>query len=284
MNRLLLFAVLSTMILTMTSCDVIDGDPRETPTGPVDTNTIRQNVLLEDYTGHTCPNCPAATEIADQIVDAFGDDRVFVVAVHAGPFAVPRPPKYALDLRTPEGTELDNTFKNSRIGNPNGLINRVTAGDRFVYPKEMWSTAVADLLDNTPTVNISIKNKTFTESTKTLTFTAEINYLEAGSSDYHIVAWITEDGMIGTQTDNRKTPSDVENYVFKHVLRGSINGTWGEQLSQTDVPLGTKISKDFSFTFPANKDWVPENCDLIVYVHRHATTKEVLQVVKTEVK
>lgn len=284
MTRLIFLAALTATTVGLLSCDVIDGDPRETPTGPIDTNTIRQNVLLEDYTGHTCPNCPAATEIADQIVNAFGEDRVFVVAIHAGPFANPRPPKYLLDLRTPAGTELDNTFQNSRIGNPNGLINRVRNGDFFVQPKEMWSTSVADLINNTPKVNISIKNKTFTESTKTLAFTAEIDYLEAGFSDYHIVGWITEDGMVGTQTDNRKTPSDVENYVFKHVLRGSINGTWGEQLSQTDVPLGAKISKDFSFTFPANRNWVPDSCDLIVYVHRHATTKEILQVVKTEVK
>ncbi|MEO9258461.1 MAG: hypothetical protein ABI207_08765, partial [Crocinitomicaceae bacterium] len=36
------------------------------PSFTADTNT-RRNVLIEDFTGHKCPNCPIAATIAEQI-------------------------------------------------------------------------------------------------------------------------------------------------------------------------------------------------------------------------
>jgi hypothetical protein len=99
-----LFLSISTIILVGIACDKIDspviektsveklietyypGKPDDyelNPTFTPNTNTNR-NVLLEDYTGHRCNNCPAAATIAKNI-EAANPNRVFIMSVHAGP-------------------------------------------------------------------------------------------------------------------------------------------------------------------------------------------------------
>ena len=45
---------------------------------------VDRNILIEDFTGHTCNFCPAEAEEAKFISDA-NSGRVFVSSVHAGP-------------------------------------------------------------------------------------------------------------------------------------------------------------------------------------------------------
>ena len=109
-----------------------------------------------------------------------------------------------------------------------------------------------------------------------------LTYIDAGTSDYHLVAWIVENGLVGEQLDYRQNPSFVEDFKFEHVLRGSMNGTWGEQVSAEPVPAGTILERQIQYTFPSDKDWVPENCDLVVFVHEHNTSLEVVNVIKVK--
>ncbi len=125
--------ILATAALII-SCDKIPedkfkqaGSNNGTPVDSLDTDTAPavKRVLLEDYTGQSCGNCPAANEIASAIKTANGD-RVVVMEVHAGFFAVPKSnPKYSTDFRCAASTELDNSFGISNVGNPNGMVDRV---------------------------------------------------------------------------------------------------------------------------------------------------------------
>lgn len=270
-------------LVLLTSCDIIDN-PIETPEVPVDTTkSFKQNVLIEDYTGHTCGNCPEAAEVAHQVQTLYGKDRVIVVAVHSGPFAYPVPPDYATDYQTPEGNELDKIFRISRAGNPNGLVNRKVYNGKFIQSKDNWAAATTEYLAEKPALGI-VATSSWDESSKSVTVNAELTFITEGTPDYYLSAWITESGLVGDQTDYRKSPSHIEDYEFDHVLRSSIGGAWGEQLSATATAAGTKISKTLTYTFPADKDWKPENCDVVLFVHRHQTEKNVVQAVSVPVK
>ncbi|MGB2413658.1 MAG: hypothetical protein ACPH9Q_08035, partial [Schleiferiaceae bacterium] len=69
-----LFASLLLSLMT-TQCDVIDQPFKNG--GPQDTTSTAQlrNVLIEDFTGHRCKNCPKASKEIEALVDAFGADR-----------------------------------------------------------------------------------------------------------------------------------------------------------------------------------------------------------------
>ncbi|NQW31053.1 MAG: Omp28 family outer membrane lipoprotein [Ignavibacteria bacterium] len=277
---LLFFA--AAILFIASACDVIDN-PVQSIDVPIDTTKkVQQNVLLEDYTGHTCGNCPEAAELAHQIQTTYGKSRVIVVAVHAGPFAKVSLPDYPMDFNTAAGTDLDNTFRVGRAGNPNGFINRVAKNGKIILGKDQWAEVSAELLTATPKLGLS-ETHTWDSTTKTLSVSVDIDYLTDGTADYHLVGLLTESHIISDQTDYRKNPSHIKAYEFDHVMRASmLNGTWGEQISTTAVTAGTKKQKTFTYTFPAGSTWVPGNCEIIIYVHQHETTKEVVQVISSQ--
>ena len=87
---------------------------------PVDTTTNQfvKNILIEDFTGHLCKNCPDAARELDAIHDFYGS-RIIGLALHVGTtFGRPYPTdisvnpdqKFIYDFRTNKGEELDNHF------------------------------------------------------------------------------------------------------------------------------------------------------------------------------
>ena len=69
------FTLLSA-ILIITSCDIVEGpyltDEAITPIDTT-TNSYVKKVLVEDFTGHLCPNCPDAARELDAIHGIYGD-------------------------------------------------------------------------------------------------------------------------------------------------------------------------------------------------------------------
>ncbi|MCO6465011.1 MAG: Omp28 family outer membrane lipoprotein [Bradyrhizobiaceae bacterium] len=274
---------LALALACLTACDIVDNPVQKTEV-PVDTtSTFKQNVLIEDYTGITCGNCPGAAEVAHQLQETYGHDRVVVVAVHSGPFAVPAPPDYPDDFRCPEGDELDNTFRVSRVGNPNGLVNRTAKDGKLVRGKSDWAPLTTQLLTQQPKLGMKV-TLDWNSSTRTATVDVDLTYLTDGTPDYYLAAWVIEDSLVGSQMDYNKNPSHITGYRFDHVLRSSVTGVWGEQISPTAVSAGTKISKQLTYTFPSGKTWNPDNCQIVLFVHRYQTEKNVVQVIALPIK
>lgn len=282
-------------LIVLTSCDVVDAPYEKNPVVPVDTalkdtSTVvvrtggLQNVLLEDYTGHTCVNCPAAADVAKDIYEK-NKSRIAVVAVHAGPFAKPEPPDYAADHRTEVGEALDALFRISRVGNPNGLVNRTRYNTRFVLGVTNWEPATAALLTQQPKIDLALSH-TYHAAKRTIIATVEATYLQPGENDYSVCVWVTEDSVVGDQADNRRNPSHVKDYVFEHMLRASMNGTFGDSLTSEIKPTGSSVKKTVRFTIPETATWRLDKCELVAFVIRRKDdqTREVLQVVKQKLK
>lgn len=282
-------------LLVLTSCDVVDAPYEKNPEPPIDTvlkdtSTIvvrtggLQNVLLEDYTGHTCVNCPAAADVAKAIYEKY-PERVAMVAVHAGPFAKPEPPDYPADHRTAVGEALDALFRISRVGNPNGLVNRTRYNTRFVLGVTNWEPATVALLAQQPKIDLALSH-TYHAAKRTIVATVETTYLQPGENDYTLCVWITEDSIVGDQADNRRNPSHVKDYVFEHMLRASLNGTYGDSLAAETKPVGSSVKTTVAYTLPETATWRLEKCELVAFVIRDKDdqTREVLQVVKQKLK
>ncbi len=290
-----LILLVATLLVVLTSCDVVDAPYEKKPDVPVDTalkdtSTVivrtggQQNVLLEDYTGHTCVNCPAAADVAKNIYNYY-PGRVALVAVHAGPFAKPEPPDYAADHRTEVGEALDALFRISRVGNPNGLVNRTRYNTRFVLGVTNWEPATAALLTQQPKIDLALSH-TYHAAKRTIIATVETTYLQPGENDYSVCVWITEDSIVGDQADNRRNPSHVKDYVFEHMLRASMNGTFGDSLTSDVKPVGSSVKKTIRYTLPETAAWRLDKCELVAFVIRRKDdqTREVLQVVKQKLK
>ena len=111
------FTLLSA-ILIITSCDVVEGPYlTDENVNPIDTitNTYVKNVLVEDFTGHLCPNCPDAAREIDAIHDIYGE-QIIAMAIHvsksfARPYPSSQAPIFQYDFRTQWGDNWDNFYK-----------------------------------------------------------------------------------------------------------------------------------------------------------------------------
>ena len=127
MKKILLFALGITTLLS--SCDVLEGPFDEKVT--IDTTAgPKRKILLEDFTGHTCGNCPCAAYEAIRL-DTTYKGRIIVVASHVGFFAEPytNGTKFRTDFRTPAGTEVNDYFQIDAQGLPQGNSKYLKEGN-----------------------------------------------------------------------------------------------------------------------------------------------------------
>ncbi len=276
-----ILAVIVSGIFIFSACEKIEPPYKENndnPNPPDTGNMTVKTVLLEDYTGHKCPNCPGAAEEAERLQEAYGKNKVVVIAVHAGYFAIPRPGTiFDLDLNTDAGTEWDNFFGVSAVGNPKGLINRIEFSDGRILDVGKWDAKIAEELEKTPQVNLTINNS-FNNADNKLSTTVSGKFLEDMEGDYFLQVCITEDSIVGAQLDGIEV---IEDYVFMHVLRGAVNSSWGEKINN-----GGTVNQDEEFektyTFTLNDDWVPEHCSVVAFVYLDSD-KSVIQAAEKDI-
>lgn len=261
--------------LILIGCDIIEP-PYVENQNQTDTTEYTQKILLEEYTGFRCGNCPEAIEVAHSLKEKY-PKNVILLSVHAGPYARPTSTR-TYDFRTPIGDELDIFFGCSKAGNPNGMVNRIGFSNKTHILREgQWETAIKSLLGNKPKLDLKVTSN-YNASFRKITASVEITFLEPSRPNYHLCVFIVEDSIVQYQRDDRKTPPDIENFVHNNVLRGGLTSTWGEKISENPLSKGTKITKNFEYIIPADKDWRPEKLKIIAFVHDKDETFEILQV------
>jgi thiol-disulfide isomerase/thioredoxin len=266
MNRYFSVALCVMFVMLLSACDEIA--PPYKQSGGVVVVTGEQKVLIEDFTGFRCGNCPAAADIANNLYKAY-KGKLIVLGIHSGPtFASPRGKLYSTDFRTTVGEELFNTFLGATGGQPNGMVNRAGEGNKIIAP-DGWSAQVAAELEKEAKAIIDLAPK-YDSNTQILTVDVDVRWLAEGAEDDHLAVYLSEDSIIYPQKDYRR-PSlglseDDSNFVHMHVLRSAVGefGTWGEQIPSQKS--GTKVSKRYTLSF-AGKPWRPKYCSVVGILH-----------------
>ncbi|HQQ94858.1 MAG TPA: Omp28-related outer membrane protein [Bacteroidia bacterium] len=266
----------------MTACDKI-SNPIQNASNSVDTATYVRKVLLEDYTGHFCGNCPPAAEVASQLVES-NHGKVIAIAVHAGFYAKLYPPDYVTSFTTAVGNDWDGTqgFNVSGIGNPNGMVNRKSYGGSGVVQKETkWPTSVSLALQDQYVLGLTI-SKTYNASSRILNSTVKAKFKIAYSNNVKLNLVLVEDSIISEQKDYRKNPDLVTNYLFMHLLRAGINGSWGSTLKDAPIAAKDSVSLDFN-NFAVDSKFNDNHLYLVAFAY-DASTKEILQAEKLKIR
>ena len=273
-------AILSVIII---SCDVEEGPFITDSNSYVNPD---KKVLIEDFTGHKCPNCPGAARELDAIHNIYGD-QIIGIAIHVGSFAEPNPigNSFDYDFRTNWGDVLDNSFGNISEALPRGMVNRVGYPDNHKLGKGEWATTVANELKKEIDFKIHISSD---ENSIYITSEVQKNL----NSNYNLVVCLTESNIINWQKDNDNPLGDVEDYEHNHVLRtalidqalsGSTNYVAGEEIENTinyDLVALEQSNRDYSVSLGGNDipgNWDAANMSIIAYIY-NTNTKEIVQV------
>lgn len=250
---------------------------------------LTQNVLIEDYTGQYCGNCPKAANLGDSLRRRF-PGRVLLTEVHVTDyFAAPRLPHFPLDLRVPGvSQELDQTFDLSNRGLPQGAVNRgkfAAAGNDPVATFSLWPAVVTAQLAQAPAVELRA-TPLFNRASRLLLLKVATKYLTAQPSHtLRLGVILVEDSLVGAQKDYRLSRTQfpeqtVDTYVHHNVLRAALAGTFGT--AQVSSPAaGQRFGTYLGYQMPAASVWNDRKCAVLVYV-ADADTRQLLQVVQAK--
>lgn len=264
--------IISSMLFM--GCDQIESPYSVTPPvsgGSNDSVAIRK-VLLEDYTGHQCQACPPAHDEATTLKGFFQDSLV-IITIHAGYWTSLTPAPFSYDFKTAAGTDLYNTLIPTGTPNPFGNVNRKVFGINRVVEYPNWSSKIGDLLDEAPDAKIKIV-PVWNAGTRIISADINSTFLADITGDIGLSVLFTEDSILEWQ----KFPlpaGNVANYVHRHVLRGSLNGTWGNVIATNPAQ-----NSEFPINLQSNAiaaDIKPEHVSVVAILFDNAT-REVIQV------
>lgn len=274
--------VVSLVFLVHTGCDHVSNAQQS-----AQNITSSRKVLIEDYTGHKCGNCPAAARELKKL-DSIYEGKIVPVAIHAGFYATVSG-QYTTNLTCQAGDDYDSFFGNSAAGNPNGLVNRGGYGSaNLIKQWTDWGTAaysyfggsadfLLDITTNIDSVNKRLSTSVSTKAARTRT------------GNFNLVVWLTEDKIIAEQVDYSLPPGQqfIPNYEFNHVLRASLNSSWGTTLTSIGMAAGDSIVKTVS-NYQLSSNWNWRNCHVVAFVYDakpgSPTQYEVLQVEQKALK
>ena len=214
-------------------------------------------VLIEDFTGQRCPNCPKATEVIEQLQETYGD-AVVAVGIHGGQLAFAGNAK-VVGLKTDTGDEYNNHWKLTTW--PMGLIDR---RGPLNYPE--WVDVVKEELAKPAPLRL---NGVIIVDDDAVT----IDLLAEGTDGTvtgKLQVWLLEDGIQTLQLMPDGTANQT--YIHNHVFRTAVNGTWGEDFS---IKEGEKVER--TFTQALEPTWNEEKLSVVAFVYNDSGVQQAVK-------
>lgn len=212
-------------------------------------------MLIKDFTGVRCVNCPAAAEYAHSLQQQLGEDRIFIMSVHAGYMATPV--GSFPDFTTPEGT----AWYNGNSANPLFAVDHVALTEGNTLNESQLDTPVNDALNESMTFSIGIENE-YDESTRQLKVKSNLSAMADYYGELYVSVCLLEDNVVGWQV----VPGGVDTtYVFHNVFRGTLNGVDGEQFANGQVNYDDEFTKTNTMTI--DSAFKADECYVLTYVY-----------------
>lgn len=277
-------------ILSAGRRDTVQLDSAETAyLAQPDAGTPVQRVLLEDYTGHTCGNCPRAAEKAHELEVQYGE-RLVVVATHVGYFADTTRAPFTYNFTTPAGNELNNSsnFNVDNFGLPQGMVNRQppTGVTSPVMSLGNWATVMAAEMGQAPEQQLTVT--ALRDQDNWIRVKTRVKYLVGQpATSYRLVLNVVQDSLRGWQKDYSLPPTsaNISDYLHSHILRGALTGTFGAANAANPV-AGQEVIGYLRYQLP-DKPWASTSCKLVAYLIEDVMPRSqsrVVQAAQTKIK
>lgn len=247
------------------------GDINNDPNGGVVSILDQQRqVLIEEFTGVRCVNCPAGSQTIENLLNIHGD-QLIAVSIHSGFFSPPLS-ESQYDFRTSDGDNLL-SLVGEPLGFPTAVINRKQFAGEFDLQlgQSSWAGYIEDEKAFDPIVKIGMQSE-FNSTDRILKVDISLfPEVTISEPDVRLSLMITETDI----EDYQETPDGMQaDYKHKHVLRDFLTSFDGNRITEP-LLVEAEINKSFTYTLPEN--WLAINCRLIAVVSLGGTSKEVLQ-------
>lgn len=275
MNHIKYFGLLILSFgILLNSCDVID-EPFKDSISPIDTvglvqsDTIIQTqkaVLIEDFTGHRCKNCPKASKAINEL-DSLFDSQVVPLAIHAGPSNFTGVNnEYPTDFTTEYGDDLATHFGISAM--PMGLVQRIDYPNSHQKTYTAWSGITNLELAKSPEALFTLSTE-YDAPNRIGVLNYSVEMISNQSNPLWVAVYIKETGIISPQL--MPNNSRNETYVHKNVFRSAPLGPFGISISEN----GGTSGQTFTGSVTANLDplWDANECEWVILIYDRSNYK-----------
>lgn len=223
-----------------------------------------KKVLIEEFSGEWCNNCPDGATIIEGIIQA-NQDKVYAASVHQGDF-----------LQIPQFNELNSFLSVTAF--PRSAINRVPASNTtngqdglLAYSRSQWSAHVDKELLKTAIVGLKLN----TSITNDKLNVEVVNGANQTLNNVFLTVYLTEDDIAESSVGAQSGAPN--GYVHQEVLVKVLTAAKGDAITlESGVPL-IKSYNDVALTGGINK----ANLKVLAFIHYHnsvTNTYEVLNV------
>lgn len=243
------------MTVALASCDNIAEGDRLTYVAPVE---VSKNVLIEDFTGQHCRNCPEATEAIHELQETYGKTKVIAVGLYSGPFGK-KNDGTLLPLTTETGNYYYDRWKVEQQPCLNIDRNGLTSDNQIL------KTRVRTALQGTTTVTIN-PSVSYDATTKQANIAVNVGSSEtiAGAK---LQVWLMEDSITSPQV--MPTGKTNKTYMHNHVFRTTMTDRDGKSISlDANKPVAE------SFSAGVDDSWNPKNLSVVVFVFNDEGVKQ----------
>lgn len=242
--RNIILTLLGMTLCVLSSCDNIDESNRYIQEQIPD---VGRKVLVEEFTGQLCVNCPDGHTMLSNILNVFGE-QVVVVSIHAGSLADGTP---GYGLKTPEGDTYANAFNIQAY--PSIVVDH---HGHDISNMAQWQDAVKKCLGQNTSVGMNLSAK-ISEDGKSIAVHSEL--MSNTDVNATLQLWVTESKIVTFQQEMHSMNTQ---YVHNHVYRASVNGTSGES-----VALAANKAMSIDRDIVIDSQWNKDNLSIVAFLY-----------------
>jgi hypothetical protein len=249
-------------------------------------NTFQKNVLLEEFSGVKCTNCPQGNAKTKSL-HAENPSRINVVTAHS--YFLAAPYSGDLDLRCEDAQALIAVPLGPVPSKPATYINRLkypSLVNRAVPDIDTWENLVNAELAKTTPVNLELETVFVDEEERKFRYKVTVSF-SAAISDVSLGFLLTENYIETQQLDNGVL---LEEYEHEYVLRDYITSIFGENITE-NIVANTVIIKEFEVDLDDYEasadgkttepiDWKIENMEIVAFIRNN--NDEIIQSTSSE--
>ena len=200
----------------LVSCDNIDENERWSDWQKI---TPQRNVLVEDFTGQKCSNCPQAAQTVENLkqdlLKVYDSSHIISVAIHGGPMAMSESaygPEIGLGNQL--GDDYVSLFEVTTW--PKAQIDRTG-----LLEASAWTDRIMSQMSKAATADLKV-TPTYDATTREVKVTVEVS--STVNDNANVQVWLTESEIAAPQIGWGGSI-----YTHNHVLRATMNGLSGDE-------------------------------------------------------